>query len=37
MRWKLIDEPQIEQEDEHALYDVAASDVVRIIEKLGIK
>jgi len=27
---------RLEQEDEHALYDVSASDVVHIIEKLGI-
>jgi hypothetical protein len=28
---------RLEQEDEHALYDVSVSDVLRIIEKLGIK
>ena len=28
---------RLEQEDEHALYDVSARDVLRIIEKLGIK
>jgi hypothetical protein len=28
---------RLEQEDEHSLYDVTASDVVRIIGKLGIK
>jgi hypothetical protein len=28
---------RLEQEDEHSLYDVAASDVTRIIGKLGIK
>jgi hypothetical protein len=28
---------RLEQEDDHALYDVSASDVLRIIEKLGIK
>jgi len=27
---------RLEQEDEHSLYDVPASDVLRIIEKLGI-
>jgi hypothetical protein len=27
---------RLEQEDEHALYDVSASDVIHIIEKLGI-
>jgi hypothetical protein len=27
---------RLEQEDEHSLYDVSASDVTRIIEKLGI-
>jgi len=28
---------RLEQEDEHSLYDVSASDVLRIIEKLGMK
>jgi hypothetical protein len=28
---------RLEQEDEHSLYDVAASDVLRLIEKLGIR
>lgn len=28
---------RLEQEDEHALYDVSASDVLRLIEKLGIR
>jgi hypothetical protein len=28
---------RLEQEDEHALYDVAASDVLRLIEKLDIR
>ncbi|HTS13098.1 MAG TPA: hypothetical protein VMH00_13365 [Candidatus Limnocylindrales bacterium] len=28
---------RLEQEDEHSLYDVSAADVVRIIEKLGIR
>jgi len=28
---------RLEQEDEHSLYDVSASDVVRIIGKLGIR
>ena len=28
---------RLEQEDEHALYDVAADDVLRIIGKLGIR
>lgn len=28
---------RLEQEDEHALYDVSTSDVVRIIDKLGIR
>ena len=28
---------RLEQEDEHALYDVSAADVNRIIEKLGIR
>lgn len=28
---------RLEQEDEHLLYDVAAADVQRIIEKLGIR
>jgi hypothetical protein len=27
---------RLEQEDEHSLYDVSASDVTRIIEKLGV-
>jgi hypothetical protein len=27
---------RLEQEDEHSLYDVSATDVVRIIEKLRI-
>ena len=27
---------RLEQEDEHSLYDVSASDMLRIIEKLGI-
>jgi hypothetical protein len=28
---------RLEQEDEHSLYDVSAADVLRIIEKLGIR
>ena len=28
---------RLEQEDEHSLYDVSASDVLRLIEKLGIR
>jgi len=28
---------RLQQEDEHSLYDVSASDVVRLIEKLGIR
>lgn len=28
---------RLEQEDEHALYDVSASSVLRLIEKLGIR
>lgn len=28
---------RLEQEDEHELYDVAAGDVLRLIEKLGIR
>src|ERR1700693_5059332 len=28
---------RLEQEDEHALYDVSAGDVLRLIEKLGIR
>jgi hypothetical protein len=28
---------RLEQEDEHSLYDVTASDVLRITEKLGVK
>ena len=28
---------RLEQEDEHSLYDVSSGDVLRIIEKLGIK
>ena len=28
---------RLEQEDEHSLYDVASSDVIRIIEKLNIR
>lgn len=28
---------RLEQEDEHALYDVSTSDVVRIIDKVGIR
>jgi len=27
---------RLEQEDEHSLYDVSASDVLRMIEKLGV-
>ena len=28
---------RLEQEDEHALYDVSAADVTRLIEKIGIR
>jgi hypothetical protein len=28
---------RLEQEDEHSLYDVSANDVLRVIEKLGIR
>lgn len=28
---------RLEQEDEHSLYDVSAADVLRLIEKLGIR
>jgi len=28
---------RLEQEDEHALYDVSAADVLRIIEKFGVR
>ena len=28
---------RLEQEDEHSLYDISASDVLRIIDKLGIQ
>ena len=28
---------RLEQEDEHSLYDVSVADVLRIIEKLGIR
>ena len=28
---------RLQQEDEHSLYDVSASDVLRLIEKLGIR
>jgi hypothetical protein len=28
---------RLEQEDEHALYDVSAADVLRLIEKLGLR
>ncbi len=28
---------RLEQEDEHALYDVSAADVLRLIEKIGIR
>lgn len=28
---------RLEQEDEHALYDVSTADVIRIIEKIGIR
>lgn len=28
---------RLEQEDEHALYDVSAADVLRLIDKLGIR
>jgi hypothetical protein len=28
---------RLEQEDEHTLYDVSAADVVRLIDKLGIR
>jgi len=28
---------RLEQEDEHSLYDVSAADVLRIIEKLGVR
>lgn len=28
---------RLEQEDEHALYDVSSADVLRIIDKIGIK
>jgi hypothetical protein len=28
---------RLEQEDEHALYDVSAADVLRLLEKLGIR
>ena len=28
---------RLEQEDEHSLYDVSAADILRLIEKLGIR
>ena len=28
---------RLEQEDEHALYDVSTADVIRIIQKIGIR
>jgi hypothetical protein len=28
---------RLEQEDEHALYDVSAADVLRIIEEFGVR